>query len=113
MPFDVGPQKKISPESVILLRAAEIIKSPRDWNVGQEKARRWWHTRYCAVGSVRRALELYNLCDHDEERVMALLDKVAQAHGFADVATLNDHPDTTHSLVRQVFLEAADLAMVD
>ena len=114
MPFDVGLMPKLhTQQSVFLLRAAEIISRRRDWNIGQENGRsRWGRTTYCAVGAVRRALEVYDL-DQEEDDIVELLDRAARKHGFECVVALNDHPDTTHAMIMQVFHEAAEMAMTD
>lgn len=115
MPFDAGPTRKHTRESVLLLRAAEVISDPNDWSVGREKRGLWWQRkRYCVVGSVRRAAQLYQLVRlGGTQEVKDILDKAAIAHGFADAASMNDHPDTTHEMIMQLLREASDLAMSD
>ncbi len=117
MPFDIGPHKKISSESVLLLRAAEVIQHPSRWNIGKADSGRLWWKRYCAVGALYRTIELYDLSGGSvysrKLHVRRYLDKAAQSHGFTCMAALNDHPNTTHELVLTVFREAAELAMTD
>lgn len=114
MPFDIGQQRKISYVSVILLRAAGLIAEPQAWCAGRDVRRRWFGPpQYCVVGAVRWALDNYRVQGLDEDDVVGWLDKAAERRGFADIVSLNDHPDTTHALVLQTIAEAADLAMVE
>ena len=118
MPFDTGTiLKKHTNASVLLLRAAEIISREEDWNVGTAYGRggRLFsrHSTYCAIGAVRYARSKFDLGDKDGKTAQKFLNMASKSHGFQTIEALNDHPDTTHALVLQVFQEAADLAMAE
>lgn len=112
MPFDVGIlTKKHTENSVLLLRAAETIADPKNWTIGAFNRRRWfWQKQYCALGALKYAKERCDL-GGDYKKIRTFLDLAAAQHGFWSIGALNDHPDTTHALVLQVYREAVDLAM--
>lgn len=109
MPFDnIETPKLTSCATVLLLRARMLLENPRRWSVGQQNRGHLWWKQYCAVGALRHVADTYALEAGDAAE--GVLHDAAVARGFTDAAALNDHPDTTHTVILDLFSEAAELA---
>jgi hypothetical protein len=120
MPFDGSSLNTciIKPETVLLLRARGLIQNKKAWGVGclEDINPLWkfWRSpvAYCAKGALLQASSQYDLGEEAFSNASKLLRQVAVNHGYAGLATLNDHPDTTHAFVMQVFDEAIELSKI-
>ena len=108
MPFDNHDLRLITPATVLILRARELISHPSQWCVGRtERGRLWWKRR-CVIGALERAIALFDLTGIVYAKAAML--EAARNRGFATAYAFNDHPSTTHEMVLEFMLEAAELA---
>ena len=99
-------------ETIEILRSARaLIDAPEKWTKGTEaRDAHGFRVRFespdavcfCAVGALLGALHRAGNDDDGECVALRRLRK-ALPIGFADVVSLNDHPDTTHADIMAVF----------
>lgn len=119
MPFDAAtyqppqPARRDTPASLLIGRAAHLLRRPRRWAKGTDTGSIFGWRRYCMVEAFYRAETRDDDGATERAALHALRDACALRLGSPDIPGFNDHPSTTHADVLACMHEAMISAMED